>query len=42
MCLFEFDQEKYERTIREEGLQQGLQQGIKNLLDYCKEYYKEN
>ena len=28
MCLVEFDQEKYERTLLEEGIKQGLQQGL--------------
>ena len=30
MCLVEFDQEKYERNLLEEGIQQGLQQGALN------------
>lgn len=37
MLLAEFDAEKYERTIREEGREEGIEQGTRALIETCME-----
>ncbi len=42
MLLEEFDAEKYERTIREEGRDEGIKEGEAGKRNNLKEYTKES